>query len=95
LGWVWIDGPTLPAGTKLTLQMVLKSNDNGLLLSNEMKDAVPQKWYEFRYFPIDSGFDKAKLTNITHIGFRVTLSPTAMAADWHGVVYADHFQLRK
>jgi hypothetical protein len=94
LGWVWIDGPALPAGTKLNLQMVLK-NDKGIVVAKETKDGVPQKWIEFRYFPIDSSFDKADLVNVTHIGFRVTLTPTASAADWHGVIYADHFQLRK
>jgi hypothetical protein len=95
LGWVWVDGPPLPAGTKLSMQMLLKSTDKGLLVSNETKDVTPQKWFEFRYFPIEQGFNKADLSNVTHIGFRVTLSPTAAAADWHGVIYADHFQLRK
>jgi hypothetical protein len=95
LGWVWVDGPALPAGTKLTLQMVLKSVEKGVVVANDVKDVQPKKWYEFRYFPIDQGFDKANLVNITHIGFRATLSPTAAAADWHGVIYADHFQLRK
>ncbi|HVY26188.1 MAG TPA: hypothetical protein VHB79_06530 [Polyangiaceae bacterium] len=94
LGWVWIDGPALPAGSKLNLQMVLK-NDKGVVVAKETKDGVPQKWIEFRYFPIDSTFDKADLVNVTHIGFRVTLTPTAGATDWHGVIYADHFQLRK
>jgi hypothetical protein len=94
LGWVWVDGPALPAGTKLNLQMVLK-NDKGVVVAKETKDGVLQKWIEFRYFPIDESFDKADLVNVTHIGFRVSLSPTAAAADWHGVIYADHFQLRK
>jgi hypothetical protein len=58
---------------------------------------TPGTWVEFKYFPIeDQGFfTVADLTNITSIGFRVSLGPTAMAADWHGVIYADHFQLRK
>jgi hypothetical protein len=95
LGWFFVDGPPLPAGTKLSLQMLLKSTEKGLLVAKETKDATVKKWFEFRYFPIDESFDKADLVNITHMGFRVTLSPTAAAADWHGVIYADHFQLRK
>ncbi len=94
LGWVFIDGPALPAGGKLTLQMVLKSTDKGLIVAKETKMGELRKWIEFRYFPIDSTFDKADLVNITHIGFRVTLTGAA-APDWHGVIYADHFQLRK
>ncbi len=94
LGWVFIDGPALPAGGKLSLQMVLKSTDKGLLVAKETKAGELKKWIEFRYFPIDSSFDKADLVNITHIGFRITLTGAA-APDWHGVIYADHFQLRK
>ena len=75
--------------------MVLKSTDKGVVLSTKTNDIQPKKWFEFRYFPIDDGFDKANLVNITHIGFRITLSPTAGAANWSGVLYADHFQLRK
>ena len=94
LGWVWVDGPALPAGTKMSVQMVLK-NDKGVIPAKEIKDVQLQKWIEFRYFPIDSTYDAADLVNVTHIGFRISLAPTAAAADWHGVIYADHFQLRK
>jgi hypothetical protein len=93
LGWIWLDGPALPAGAKLTAQMVLKSTDKGVVVAKDSKDVTPQKWFEFRYFPIDEGFDKANLVNITHIGFRVTL--TGATAAYQGVMYADHFQLRK
>src|SRR5262249_16176469 len=95
LGWIYLDGPTLPAGTKLTAQMVLKSMDKGVLLANNTLDVTPGKWIEFKYFPIQQGFAQADLTNITHIGFRVTLTPTAMAQNYSAVIYADHFQLRK
>jgi len=95
LGWVFVDGPALPAGTTLSLTMVLKSMDKGVVLATMPKTAALKTWIEFRYFPIDSGFAAADLVNITHIGFRIALTPTAAAADWHGVVYADHFQLRK
>jgi len=95
LGWVFVDGPALPAGTTLSLTMVLKSMDKGVVLATMPKTAALKTWIEFRYFPIDSGFAAADLVNITHIGFRIALTPVAAAADWHGVVYADHFQLRK
>ncbi|HXK18417.1 MAG TPA: hypothetical protein VNG33_11475 [Polyangiaceae bacterium] len=95
LGWVFVDGPPLPAGTTISLTMVLKSMDKGIVLATMPKTAALKTWVEFRYFPIDSGFAAADLVNITHIGFRIALTPTAAAADWHGVVYADHFQLRK
>jgi hypothetical protein len=95
LGWLYVDGPPLPAGTTLTAQMVLKSTSKGILLANGTKAAPPKTWVEFKYFPIQQGFNAADLVDITSIGFRLTLSPTASAKDWHGVVYADHFQLRK
>ena len=95
LGWIWVDGPPLPAGTTLTAQMVLKSKDKGVLVANMSKAVVINAWTEFKYFPIQGAFTAADLTNITSIGFRLTLAPTAAAKDWHGVVYADHFQLRK
>lgn len=95
LGWIFVDGPALPANAKLTVQMVLKSMDKGVVLSTKTNDIQPKKWFEFRYFPIDDGFAKVDLVNITHIGFRITLSPSAGAANWSGVLYADHFQLRK
>ena len=95
LGWVYVDGPALPAGTTLTLTMVLKSTDKGIVLGSGPKTMALKNWAEFRYFPIDSGFAATDLVNITHIGFRVALTPVAAAQDWHGVVYADHFQLRK
>jgi hypothetical protein len=93
LGWIWVDGPALPAGAKLTAQMVLKSSDRGVVVAKDSLNVTPQKWFEFRYFPIEQGFDKADLVNVTHIGFRVTLSGSA--AGYQGVIYADHFQLRK
>ena len=48
------------------------------------------------YLGMDIGTSgvKAVLVNITHIGFRVTITPPP-ATGWHGVIYADHFQLRK
>jgi hypothetical protein len=95
LGWVYVDGPPLPNGTTLTLTMVLKSMDKGIVLGSGPKTMALKNWAEFRYFPIDSGFAATDLVNITHIGFRVALTPTASAQDWHGVIYADHFQLRK
>jgi hypothetical protein len=94
LGWLWVDGPPLPAGTTLTAQMVLKSKDKGVLVANTGKAVTLNAWTEFKYFPIQGGFTAADLVNITSIGFRLTLGPTAAAKDWHGVVYADHFQLR-
>jgi hypothetical protein len=94
LGWIYVDGPALPAGTTLTAQMVLKSQGKGILLAKDTKAAPIKTWIEFKYFPIEQGFNTADLVNITSIGFRLTLAPTAGAADWHGVVYADHFQLR-
>ena len=93
LGWIYLDGPTLPAGAMVSAQMELKSKDNGLLTAMEVKKVPLKTWVEFRYFPIDSTFDKTKLTNITTIGFKLTMA-TAGAAEWHGVLYADHFQLR-
>jgi hypothetical protein len=93
LGWIYLDGPALPAGAMITAQMELKSTDNGLLVAQEIKQVTLKKWIEFRYFPIDSTFDATKLTNITTIGFKFTMA-TAGAAEWHGVLYADHFQLR-
>jgi hypothetical protein len=93
LGWIYLDGPALPAGAKVTAQMELKSTDKGLLVAKEIKMVPLKTWVEFRYFPIDSTFDKASLTNITTIGFKLTMA-TAGAAEWHGVIYADHFQLR-
>jgi hypothetical protein len=95
LGWLWVDGPPLPAGSTLTAQMVLKSKDKGILVANMSKAVVINAWTEFKYFPIQGAFTAADLVNITSIGFRLTLGPTAAAKDWHGVVYADHFQLRK
>ena len=93
LGWIYLDGDALPAGAKVSAQMELKSTDNGLLVSTETKMVPLKTWVEFRYFPIDSTFTAAKLTNITTIGFKITMA-TAGAAEWHGVIYADHFQLR-
>jgi hypothetical protein len=93
LGWIYLDGPALPAGAMVTAQMELKSTDKGLLVAKEIKQVTLKKWIEFRYFPIDSTFNTADLTNITTIGFKLTMA-TAGAAEWHGVVYADHFQLR-
>jgi hypothetical protein len=93
LGWIYLDGPALPAGAMVTAQMELKSTDKGLLVAKEIKQVTLKKWIEFRYFPIDSTFNTADLTNITTIGFKFTMA-TAGAAEWHGVLYADHFQLR-
>jgi len=93
LGWIYLDGPALPAGTMVTAQMELKSMDKGLLVAKETKTITLGKWFEFRYFPIDSTFNTADLTHITTIGFKLTMA-TAGAAEWHGVIYADHFQLR-
>jgi hypothetical protein len=93
LGWIYLDGPALPAGAMVTAQMELKSTDKGLLVAKEVKQVTLKKWVEFRYFPIDSTFNTADLTNITTIGFKLTMA-AAGAAEWHGVVYADHFQLR-
>lgn len=95
LGWIFLDGPALPAGVKLTAQMVLKSTDKGILVANDSLDVTLKKWFEFKYFPIQQGYNQADLVNITHIGFRITMSPPAAAANWSGVIYADHFQLRK
>jgi hypothetical protein len=96
LGWIYLDGPPLPAGTKLTVQMVLKSADKTTTaLGSGPHDLVPGAWYEFKYFPIQQGFQAADLVNVTHIGFRATLTPVAMAQQWSGVIYADHFQLRQ
>jgi hypothetical protein len=96
LGWIYLDGPALPAGTKLTVQMVLKSADKTTTaLGSGPHDLTPGVWYEFKYFPIQQGFQAGDLTNITHIGFRATLTPAAMAQNWSGVIYADHFQLRQ
>jgi hypothetical protein len=94
LGWIYVDGPALPAGTTLTAQMVLKSTGQGILLANDTKPVPLKTWVEFKYFPIQTGFTPMDLVNITSIGFRLTLTPAASATDWHGVVYADHFQLR-
>jgi hypothetical protein len=94
LGWIYLDGPALPAGATITAQMELKSTDKGLLVAKDpMKITALKKWYEFRYFPIDTEFNAADLVNITSIGFKFTMA-TAGAAEWHGVIYADHFQLR-
>ncbi len=96
LGWLYLDGPALPAGAVVTAQMELVSKDKGLLLANasQTKPITVGKWLEFRPFPIESAFNTGDLTNITSMGFRLTMSGTG-AAEWHGVVYADHFQLRK
>jgi hypothetical protein len=94
LGWIYLDGPALPAGAKVTAQMELKSKDKGLLTGTDVKMVPLKTWVEFRYFPIDQAFpNKADLTNITTIGFKLMMA-TAGAAEWHGVIYADHFQLR-
>ena len=95
LGWIFLDGPALPAGVKLTAQMVLKSADKGILIANNSLDVTLKKWFGFKYFPIQQGYNQADLVNITHIGFRITMSPPTAAANWSGVIYADHFQLRK
>jgi hypothetical protein len=93
LGWVFVDGPALPGGATLTGEMVLKSADKGILVANGgSQDLTPGTWKEFKYFPIEQGFNEADLTNIEAIGFRITLS---QAGDWQGVIYADHFQLRQ
>lgn len=94
LGWVYLDGPALPQGTKVTVQMVLKATGKAPVLGTGTHDLPKGQWVEFKYFPIQQGFADADLLNITHIGFRATVSP-APAADWHGVIYADHFQLRE
>jgi hypothetical protein len=95
LGWIFVDGPALPAGTNLTAQMVLKSMDNGVIVENNSKDVTPGNWVEFKYFAIEQGFTAAMLTNITSIGFRIRLEgANAATASWTGVIYADHFQLR-
>lgn len=91
LGWIYLDGPALPGGSKLTAQMVLK-NDKGVALGTGPLDVPVKNWVEFKYFPIQNGFQPADLKNVTHIGFRVTLAP---AGSWQGVIYADHFQLRQ
>jgi hypothetical protein len=95
LGWIYVDGPALPAGTKLTLQMVLKSATKGVVLANDTHDVTPGNWFEFKYFPIQNGFAAGDLMGITHIGFRASLTPVASAQNWSGVVYVDHFQLRQ
>jgi len=94
LGWIYLDGPALPVGVTVTAQMVLKSKDKGLLVGSEMKKVTLKTWAEFRYFPIQQAFNVADLVNVTSIGFRLTFAATG-AQEWHGVIYADHFQLRK
>jgi len=94
LGWIWVDGPDLPAGSTLNAQMVLKSSSKGLLVANDTKKVTLKTWVEFKYFAIQTGFNAADLKDITHIGFRLTLTPNTAAA-WSGVVYADHFELRQ
>lgn len=94
LGWIYLDGPALPAGATVTAQMVLQSKDKGLLVGKEQKKVTLKTWSEFRYFPIQQSFDVPDLINITSIGFRLTFTATG-SQEWHGVVYADHFQLRK
>lgn len=94
LGWIYLDGPALPGGASLTATMVLQSADNGILTANGTMDLPVGQWKEFKYFPIQNGFNMADLTNITAIGFRIE-APANLAADWQGVIYADHFQLRK
>jgi hypothetical protein len=74
--------------------MILSSTGKGILLANGTKTVPLKTWVEFKYFPIQQGFNAADLVNITSIGFRLTLSP-APSSGWRGVVYADHFQLRK
>lgn len=94
LGWIFLDGPALPAGSMVTAQMVLKSKDKGVLVAKDQKNLTPKTWAEFKYFPIQQGFYTADLVNITSIGFRLTFTATG-TQEWHGVVYVDHFQLRK
>ena len=98
LGWIFLDGPPLPAGTTLKAQMVLKSKDKGIVVAADVKTLGLKTWVEFRYVPASTpnvGFATTDLVNLTSIGFRVTMVPAAGAAkDWHGVIYADHFQLR-
>jgi hypothetical protein len=94
LGWLFLDGPALPAGMTVTAQMVLKSKDKSLLVGSENKKITLKTWAEFRYFPIQQAFNVADLVNVTSIGFRLTFAATG-TQEWHGVVYADHFQLRK
>ena len=81
-------------GVTVTAQMVLKSKDKGLLVGREMKKITLKTWAEFRYFPIQQSFNVEDLVNVTSIGFRLTFTATG-AQEWHGVIYADHFQLRK
>lgn len=81
LGWIWLDGPALPAGSTLKADMVLKSSTKGIIVAkNGSKTVTPKTWFEFKYFPIQSGFDAADLVNITAIGFRLTLTPNTAAA---------------
>jgi hypothetical protein len=93
LGWVFLDGPALPAGAKFTVQMVLKSGDKATVLGNGTHELAIGQWVEFKYFPIQQGFQAADLMGVTHIGFRLTVTGTTQA--WSGVIYADHFQLRQ
>ena len=94
LGWIWVDGPDLPAGSTLTAQMILKSSSKGILVAKDSKKVTLKTWVEFKYFAIQTGFTPADLVNITAIGFRLSLTPNTATA-WNGVVYADHFELRQ
>jgi hypothetical protein len=94
LGWIYLDGPALPAGTTIKAEMVLKTKAKGVILAkNGSLNVTAKKWFEFKYFPIQQGFDQADLVDVTSIGFRITATGATTA--WAGVIYADHFQLRK
>ena len=97
LGWIYVDSATpLPVGAMLKGQLVLKSSSKGILVAKDTVNVPFAKWQEFKYFHVNGGFNTADLVDITSIGFRLSVTPnTAVTAAWHGVVYADHFQLRK
>jgi hypothetical protein len=94
LGWIFLDGPALPAGATIQAQMVLKTKAKGVIVANNgMLNLKLKQWAEFKYFPIQQGFAQADLVDVTSIGFRITVTGTT--GTWSGVIYADHFQLRK
>ncbi|HSZ82563.1 MAG TPA: hypothetical protein VLA14_09780 [Polyangia bacterium] len=98
LGWIQLDGPTMPP-FKITGQMVLETS-GGIVTGKEVKQLAYDNWLaytqaEFKYFPVQSDTFSGPPVNVTGIGFRIS-GPANLAKgmEWHGVAYIDHLQIR-
>jgi hypothetical protein len=98
LGWIQLDGPTMPP-FKITGQMVLETS-GGIVTGKEVKQLAYNNWLaytqaEFKYFPVQSDTFSGPPVNVTGIGFRIS-GPANLpkGMEWHGVAYIDHLQIR-